>query len=232
MKCNKTLSKWCKNKHGASKIIDTFETYQCPPSAISITVVYTCKNSRGSVIPSYLKVMPERNLRGQLTQRRSSVKAKQPPPKAYAGRTGQPPRASDVASLERPPGAGSWLHSAPHSGAERTSIRPRGAQSGPGPPLLGRRLPARAPQPGATRAQLPPPALPLPGAHCRLLRPLVHGHSARPLGDRMRTRVRRVGTTLYIRSHLFDSSFPRFVHGCSLCRRKRGKGTNGDQGLP
>jgi hypothetical protein len=28
MKCTKTLSKWCKNKHGASKIIDTFETYQ------------------------------------------------------------------------------------------------------------------------------------------------------------------------------------------------------------
>jgi hypothetical protein len=27
-KCNKTQSKWCKNKHGASKIIDTFETYQ------------------------------------------------------------------------------------------------------------------------------------------------------------------------------------------------------------
>jgi hypothetical protein len=27
MKCNETLSKWCKNKHGASKIIDTFETY-------------------------------------------------------------------------------------------------------------------------------------------------------------------------------------------------------------
>jgi hypothetical protein len=26
-KCNETLSKWCKNKHGASKIIDTFETY-------------------------------------------------------------------------------------------------------------------------------------------------------------------------------------------------------------
>jgi hypothetical protein len=28
MKCNKTLSKWCKNKYGASKIIDTLETYQ------------------------------------------------------------------------------------------------------------------------------------------------------------------------------------------------------------
>jgi hypothetical protein len=27
-KCNKTLSKWCKNKHAASKIIHTFETYQ------------------------------------------------------------------------------------------------------------------------------------------------------------------------------------------------------------
>jgi hypothetical protein len=27
-KCNETQSKWCINKHGASKIIDTFETYQ------------------------------------------------------------------------------------------------------------------------------------------------------------------------------------------------------------
>jgi hypothetical protein len=27
MKCNETLGKWYKNKHGASKIIDTFETY-------------------------------------------------------------------------------------------------------------------------------------------------------------------------------------------------------------
>jgi hypothetical protein len=29
-KCNKTQGKWCKNKHGASKIIDTFETYHFP----------------------------------------------------------------------------------------------------------------------------------------------------------------------------------------------------------
>jgi hypothetical protein len=29
-KCNKTQSKWCINKHGVSKIIDTFETYQLP----------------------------------------------------------------------------------------------------------------------------------------------------------------------------------------------------------
>jgi hypothetical protein len=30
-KCNETIGKWCKTKHGASKIIDTFETYQRPP---------------------------------------------------------------------------------------------------------------------------------------------------------------------------------------------------------
>jgi hypothetical protein len=30
MKCNETQGKCCKNKHGASKIIDTFETYQHP----------------------------------------------------------------------------------------------------------------------------------------------------------------------------------------------------------
>jgi hypothetical protein len=41
-KCNKTLSKWCKNKHGASKIMDTLETYHllhimnyfCPKSTL------------------------------------------------------------------------------------------------------------------------------------------------------------------------------------------------------
>jgi hypothetical protein len=29
-KCNETIGKWYKNKHGASKIIDTFETYHSP----------------------------------------------------------------------------------------------------------------------------------------------------------------------------------------------------------
>jgi hypothetical protein len=33
-KCNETLGKWCKNKHGASKIIDTLETYH-PPHGIN-----------------------------------------------------------------------------------------------------------------------------------------------------------------------------------------------------
>jgi hypothetical protein len=32
MKCNETIGKWYKNKHGASKIIDTFEMYQASPS--------------------------------------------------------------------------------------------------------------------------------------------------------------------------------------------------------
>jgi hypothetical protein len=27
-KCNETVGKWCKNKHEASKIMDTLETYQ------------------------------------------------------------------------------------------------------------------------------------------------------------------------------------------------------------
>jgi hypothetical protein len=31
-KCNETLSKWCKNKHGASKIMDTLEMYHQPPA--------------------------------------------------------------------------------------------------------------------------------------------------------------------------------------------------------
>jgi hypothetical protein len=38
-KCNKTLSKWCKNKHGASKIIDTFETYHSTAS----TTLLSCQ---------------------------------------------------------------------------------------------------------------------------------------------------------------------------------------------
>jgi hypothetical protein len=32
-KCNETLSKWCENKHGALKIIDTFETYHAAKTA-------------------------------------------------------------------------------------------------------------------------------------------------------------------------------------------------------
>jgi hypothetical protein len=36
-KCNETLSKWCKNKHGASKIMDMLETYQASATALADT---------------------------------------------------------------------------------------------------------------------------------------------------------------------------------------------------
>jgi hypothetical protein len=40
-KCNETLSKWYKNKHGASKIIDTFETYQMARNMKVCTITTT-----------------------------------------------------------------------------------------------------------------------------------------------------------------------------------------------
>jgi hypothetical protein len=46
-KCNETIGKWCKNKHGASKIIDTLETYQ-----VCVLFVFGCKFSRlGLIVP-------------------------------------------------------------------------------------------------------------------------------------------------------------------------------------
>jgi hypothetical protein len=38
-KCNETIGKWCKNKHAALKIIDTFETYHTTISDDRITTV-------------------------------------------------------------------------------------------------------------------------------------------------------------------------------------------------
>jgi hypothetical protein len=52
-KCNKTLRKWCKNKHGASKIIDTFEMYHQASEAswfyvqaVEVYLVYVRDKSR------------------------------------------------------------------------------------------------------------------------------------------------------------------------------------------
>jgi hypothetical protein len=47
-KCNETLSKWCKNKHGASKIIDTFETYHWSadvPHGLAAVYILVCQNN-------------------------------------------------------------------------------------------------------------------------------------------------------------------------------------------
>jgi hypothetical protein len=52
MKCNKTQSKWCKNKHGASKIIDTFETYQAPLQVMLAGGGALDPGQRGSVLLS------------------------------------------------------------------------------------------------------------------------------------------------------------------------------------
>jgi hypothetical protein len=50
-KCNETIGKWCKNKLGASKIIDTFETYQA-------TVAYT-GDSDGPPFPTWILAVLE-----------------------------------------------------------------------------------------------------------------------------------------------------------------------------
>jgi hypothetical protein len=43
-KYNETVGKWCKNKHGASKIIDTLETYQLSQKK-ALIVGFTCQKS-------------------------------------------------------------------------------------------------------------------------------------------------------------------------------------------
>jgi hypothetical protein len=48
-KCKETLSKWCKNKHGASKIIDTFETYHSHPNMLFKPIINAIY-----VVPKYI----------------------------------------------------------------------------------------------------------------------------------------------------------------------------------
>jgi hypothetical protein len=63
-KCNKTQSKWCVNKHGASKIIDTFETYHpaayfwfplTPLSLTHLVSLFPIILHRESTLPSSLE---------------------------------------------------------------------------------------------------------------------------------------------------------------------------------
>jgi hypothetical protein len=51
-KCNETLGKWCQNKHGASKIIDTLETYQPPRRASRMRLA--CRFAKATSSPSSL----------------------------------------------------------------------------------------------------------------------------------------------------------------------------------
>jgi hypothetical protein len=70
-KCNKTLSKWCKNKHEASKIIDTFKTYQVAAAElqnsfskitdrfrVSIPRLYIGKEAASEVDQGHLSIGP------------------------------------------------------------------------------------------------------------------------------------------------------------------------------
>jgi hypothetical protein len=54
-KCNETLSKWCENKDGASKIIDTFETYHWGP-----TIYYKNENKRK--LKAKIKTLQEKDI--------------------------------------------------------------------------------------------------------------------------------------------------------------------------
>jgi hypothetical protein len=47
-KCNETLSKWCKNKHGASKIVDTLETYHHATAKTTKHTIKTTSSKHGA----------------------------------------------------------------------------------------------------------------------------------------------------------------------------------------
>jgi hypothetical protein len=56
-KCNETIGKWCKNKHGASKIIDTLETYHAAAiedkfQGTEVSVPAPCRDREGPPEPS------------------------------------------------------------------------------------------------------------------------------------------------------------------------------------
>jgi hypothetical protein len=69
-KCNETLGKWCKNKHGASKIIDTLETYHLTGSRKKKIVTdnrYTCRAQKNSspICPDLISAAPNDDARNK-----------------------------------------------------------------------------------------------------------------------------------------------------------------------
>jgi hypothetical protein len=61
-KCNETVGKWCKNKHGASKIIDTLETYQPmrqrEKKGDRVSIRDFCLTGPQAVFPAWARVCP------------------------------------------------------------------------------------------------------------------------------------------------------------------------------
>jgi hypothetical protein len=74
-KCNETVGKWCKNKHGASKIIDTLETYQEPSKVVRAKIV--CREPSEiewqSVFKNCAEVVRLFNFQGKLFQLQFAV---------------------------------------------------------------------------------------------------------------------------------------------------------------
>jgi hypothetical protein len=59
-KCNETIGKWCKNKHGASKIIDTLETYQLLLVNSVLTTMIAHAMSAGLLPPGVVEAIDKR----------------------------------------------------------------------------------------------------------------------------------------------------------------------------
>jgi hypothetical protein len=59
-KCNEKIAKWCKNKHGASKTIDTFETYHSS-SKVAATAKQQHQQS-SSKAPASAKQQQQQNI--------------------------------------------------------------------------------------------------------------------------------------------------------------------------
>jgi hypothetical protein len=66
-KCNETIGKWCKNKHGASKIIDTFETYHRGV----VEFAWLVKRSIEGVLALFAPLTAAGSPRASLVRRRS-----------------------------------------------------------------------------------------------------------------------------------------------------------------
>jgi hypothetical protein len=97
-KCNETLSKWCKNKHGASKIMDTLETCQATSSLSSPDENHALNEPRSnSPPPSFNPLIPcpiccaHTPIRGPHPPRPPPPPPRSPPPPGRS-RTSSPTR--------------------------------------------------------------------------------------------------------------------------------------------
>jgi hypothetical protein len=102
-KCNETIGKWCKNKHGASKIIDTFETYHQPPSPTHKSQSYgksaamsssnaspkKCRAKQVKVVPPPVEKTPEEieaEERAKVKRKLTALRPTPPPKQVFTDR--------------------------------------------------------------------------------------------------------------------------------------------------